>query len=451
MPVSEKLDVPSMNRLDSTSCKGSKGWRQNKEWHQRLVQASQKASPQELAVSRYLWRDLWARPSQLPPVGTWRAWLLLAGRGFGKTRSGAEYIRAGVEEGCRRLALVGRTSADVRDTMVEGESGLLAVCPPWMGAQYQPSRRRVIFRGLGHVTAFLYSADEPDLLRGPQHDRAWADEISSWQYKEAFDNLDFGLRLGADPRMVATTTPRRTPLMKDLLTQQDCRITGGSTYENVAHLPASFIRRIVTRYEGTSLGRQELHAQVLDDVEGALWTQAVLDRCRVPRLPCDLARVVVAIDPSATSDAETSNEAGIIVGGLGTDGHGYILQDVSGVMSPLEWAKKGVTAYHGWKADRLVAETNNGGDMVEATVRVADPNVAYKKVIASRGKHTRAEPVAALFERGMVHMVGCFAQLEDQLTTWLPGDESPDRLDAMVWVITELMLDKTGAPKIREL
>ncbi len=423
------------------------------EWLSVLSEAGREATETELQIAPYLWREVWARSSQLPPAGEWRIWLLLAGRGFGKTRSGAEFIREGIERGCRRAALVGRTAPDVRDVMVEGESGLLAVCPPWMGALYRPSKRRVIFRGDGvrGAVCTLYSADEPALLRGPQHDIAWADELATWQYREAWDNLLLGLRLGEDPRCCATTTPKRVPIIKELLSDSTCWKTGGSTYDNLANLAPAFIQQIIARYEGTSLGRQELHAEFLQDVEGALWTQQRIEQTRVSRVPCELVRVVVGIDPSASSNVERSNEAGILVGGLGVDGHGYVLEDVSGIYTPHQWATKAVTAYHAWKADRLVAETNNGGDMVEYTVRVADAQVAYKKLTASRGKHTRAEPVAALYERGLIHHVGCFGTLEDQMSSWVPGEDSPDRMDALVWVMTELMLDPMGVPNIRSL
>lgn len=460
MPPRSKNSAGPMAARSNLKTDGLPSWPEfraslsDSEWLRALSEAGQEASQEELEAAQYLWRELWARSTQLAPPGEWRIWLLLAGRGFGKSRSGAEYIREGIErDGCKRVALVGRTAPDVRDVMVEGESGLLAVCPPWMGALYQPSRRRVVFRGEGvrGAVAHLYSADEPALLRGPQHDRAWADELATWQYVEAWDNLLLGLRLGADPRCCVTTTPKRVKLVKDLLKDESCRKTTGSTYDNIANLAPAFIQQIIKRYEGTSLGRQELHAEFLSDVEGALWTQALIEENRVKALPCDLVRVVVGIDPSTTSNEDTSAEAGIIVGGLGEDGHGYVLEDLSAVLSPLQWSKRGVQAYHGWKADRLVAEVNNGGDMVEFTVRVADPMVSFKKLTASRGKHTRAEPIAALAERHMIHHVGCFGTLEDQMTSWVPGESSPDRMDAMVWVMTELMLDPTGAPNIREL
>src|SRR6185437_12677383 len=328
------------------------------------------------------WR-FWARPNQLPPDGAWRVWLLLAGRGFGKTRTGAEWVRAQIEEnGARRIALVAPTAADVRDVMIEGESGLLAVAAPGMRPDYEPSKRRLTWPNGAVATCF--SAEEPNRLRGPQHDAAWCDELAAWRHEEAWDMLMLGLRLGADPRCVVTTTPKPIRLIRQLLGDRGAVVTRGSTYDNAANLAPAFLAQIVRRYEGTRLGRQELDAEVLDDVPGALWTREAIDRAKVAVAPA-LRRVVVAIDP-AVSTGEDADETGIVVAALGQDGHGYVLDDLSGRYAPAGWARRAVAAYHAHHADRVVAEVNNGGDLVEATLRAVDAGVAYRAVRASRGK-----------------------------------------------------------------
>ena len=387
----------------------------------------------------YDW-PFWARSSQLPPPGNWRTWLLLAGRGHGKSRAGAEWVRAQIESGkARRIALVARTSADVRDVVVEGESGLLAISPPWCRPRYEPSKRRLTWPN--GAIATTYSADEPDLLRGPQHDAAWCDELASWQYSETWDQLQFGLRLGDDPRVVCTTTPRPVRLIKELLKSPTTVITRGSTFDNQANLAPAFFTEIISKYEGTRLGRQELFAEVIEDIQGALWSRSLIDSLRVHTAP-ELKRVVIGVDPSV-SNAGEGDECGIVVAGLGLDGHGYVLDDLSLRGSPDTWARKAVEAYHAYKADRIVAETNNGGGLVEVVIRTVDSRVAYRAVHASRGKTTRAEPIAALFEQGKVHLVGAHHTLEDQMVSYLPGaDKSPDRMDAAVWALTELMLKR---------
>ena len=381
------------------------------------------------------WR-YWARPDQLPPSGDWRTWLILAGRGWGKTRTGAEWVRAEVEANRRgRLALIGATAADVRDVMIEGESGILACSRPTFRPTYEPSKRRVSWPNGAIATA--YSADEPDRLRGPQHDGAWPDELAAWRYPEALDMLMFGLRLGNDPRSVVTTTPRPTKLIRELIAAPTTAVTTGSTYDNLANLAPAFAEQIIRKYEGTRLGRQELLAEILTDVPGALWTWAVLDN----KQPApDLTRVVVAIDPAVTS-GEDSDETGIVVCGLGVDGRGYLLADRSCRLSPDGWASRAVAAYDEFSADLVVAEVNNGGDLVEQTIRTVRRTIPYRKVHASRGKQTRAQPVAALYEQGRVSHVEPFPDLEEQLTSWTPeSGTSPDRLDALVFALTELML-----------
>ncbi len=395
-------------------------------------------SAPEAAALLHDWRS-WARDAQIAPEWEWRIWLVLAGRGFGKTRCGAEYVRAEVDAGrAGHIALVAPTAADARDTMVEGESGLLRIFPPDRRPQYEPSKRRITFHNGAQATTF--SADEPDRLRGPNHDLAWCDELAAWRYPEAWDMLIFGLRIGQRPRAVVTTTPRPVALVKNLVHRTDVHVTRGSTFDNRANLAPSFLEEVVARYEGTRLGRQELHAEILDDVEDALWNRDMLDDHRVRDHP-PLERLVVAIDPAASSH-EDSAETGIVAAGIDRDGHGYLLDDRSLRGSPHEWATEAVTLYHRTSADRIVAEANQGGDMVSHTLRTVDSTVPLRLVHASRGKRTRAEPVAALYEQGRIHHVGAFNVLEDQLCSWVPGvGPSPDRLDALVWAFTELLVD----------
>ena len=394
-------------------------------------------TPEELEQAAWHW-PIWARDAQLSPEGSWRIWLILAGRGFGKTRSGAEWVRQQVESGqARRIALVGATAADVRDTMIEGESGLLRVFPPAQRPRYEPSKRRVTFRN--GAIATTYSADEPDRLRGPNHDLAWADEIAAWRYPEAWDQLIFGLRIGSHPRVVATTTPKPTKLIRELVERPDAVVTRGSTYDNAENLSETFLAEMRSRYEGTRLGRQELEAELLLDADGALWTRDSLERNRTTTMP-DLDRVVVAIDPATTSGSN-SDETGIVVAGVDSSGNGYVLEDRSLRGSPAEWASAAVAAFHVHKADRIVAEANQGGDMISHTLRTVDDGVPIRLVHASRGKRTRAEPVAALYEQGRVHHVGQLPELEDQLCTWTPDSNSPDRLDALVWAMTDLIVN----------
>ena len=380
------------------------------------------------------WRDI-ARPQQLAPDGDWTAWLYVGGRGAGKTRAGAEWVHEQVQKGARRIALIGPTAGDVRDVMVEGESGILN-CGP-VRPTYEPSKRRVTWPNGAIATTF--SADEPDRLRGPQHDAAWADEIAAWRYPQAWDMMMLGLRLGEDPRVVATTTPKPVKLVRDLL--QTAAVTRSTTYDNLDNLAPTFREQILSRYEGTRLGRQELMAELLEDVPGALWNRELIERSR-GEAPPDLARIVVAIDPAVTS-GEQSDATGIIVVGT-IQNVGYVLEDLSGRFPPEQWARIAVDAYRRWNADRIVAEANNGGDLVASVLRAVDPNIPVRLVRASRGKRARAEPVSALYEQGRVIHTTALPELEDELCVWTPdATESPDRLDAMVWGLTDLMLTKS--------
>lgn len=411
----------------------------------------------DLQALQYDWR-FWARPSQLAPAGDWRYWVILAGRGFGKTRTGAEWVRQMVEgesplqapKGApERIALVAQTAWDGREVMIEGESGLLEISPPWCQPRYEVSRRRLTWPN--GVTAFLYSADEPDQLRGPQHALAWADELAKWSRAEqAWSNLIMGLRLGRAPRVAVTTTPRPTPLLKALVENPAARVTRGATVENRSNLSPAFLGEVQRLYGGTRIGRQELEGHLLLDVPGALFDRDQLDASRVKFGP-PLSRVVVAVDPPV-SQGPSADACGIIVAGEGPDGHAYVLADrsVQG-LGPLGWAKRAVDAFHSFEADRLVAEVNQGGDMVEAVVRQVDPSISYRAVRASRGKMTRAEPVAALYEQGRVHHLGSFAALEDEMCGYTGGkrEKSPDRLDALVWAISDLLLRNRAVPRIR--
>jgi len=365
----------------------------------------------------------------------------MAGRGAGKTRAGAEWVQEQIDGGCRRIALVGATAADVRDVMVEGESGILATARPGMRPTYEPSRRRLTWPN--GAIATTYSAEEPERLRGPQHDAAWADELGAWRYSETWDMLMFGLRLGADPRALVTTTPRPTPLVRSILASPTTVVTRGTTYDNRDNLAPSFFDAIISRYEGTRLGRQELEGELIEDVPGALWTIGMLDGLRVRTAP-ELDRVIVAVDPAATSGPE-SDETGIVAVGIGVDGHGYVLHDRSCRMSRDGWARRAAQLYHETEADRLIVEDNQGGEMVEFLRSTVDQTVPVKRIRAARGKRLRAEPVAALYEQGRIHHVEAFPELEDQMASFTgDGGEHDDRVDALVHALTEAMLDSPG-------
>lgn len=412
------------------------------------------AIPPEVRAELLHHWPFWARPNQLPPEGRWLTWLVLAGRGFGKTRCGAEWVRSMVcgatplaTGRASRVAIVAETAADARDVMVEGESGLLGVHPRDWRPIYEPSKRRVTWPN--GAVATLYNAVEPDQLRGPQHDLAWCDELAKWRYaQETWDMLQFGLRLGDDPRQVITTTPRPIGLLKAIMADPRTVVTRGRTDDNAAHLAPTFLQSIKARYEGTRLGRQELEAELLDDTPGALWTREMLDRTRrrkSDKLP-DMQRVVVAIDPAGKSQetaiSDGTAETGIVVCGLGVDGRGYVLADESCSLSPNGWARRALAAYDLYQADAIVVETNQGGDMVRQTIQSVRPGVSVIEVHASRGKVTRAEPIAALYEQGRISHVGAHAALEDQMVLFTPlgiaGETTGDRVDALVWGLTQL-------------
>lgn len=377
-----------------------------------------------------------ARDEQVPPDGDWSTWLVLAGRGWGKTRTGAEWIHERVRSGARHLALVAPTAADARDVMVEGPAGILTCATATERPIYESSKRRITWPN--GATATVFSAEEPDRLRGPQHDTVWADELASWaRLDEAWSMLQFGLRLG-QPRCLVTTTPRPVRVVRDLLSDPSTRVTRGSTYDNARNLAASFLSEVQRRYEGTRLGRQELYAELLEDTPGALWTRAMLERARADRKP-ELSRIVLAIDPSIAADGG-GDECGIMVAGVDWDGAFWILRDGSGRMGPHDWARRAVSLATEYQADCIVAESNQGGAMVEQTLRAAGAKTRVRLVHASRGKRARAEPVSALYEQDRVRHVPGLLTLEDELCTWSAstGDPSPNRLDALVWALFDL-------------
>lgn len=524
--------------------------------------------PDDVARSLVYDWGLWARDNQLPPQWDWVIWLILAGRGYGKTRSGAEWVRQKVESGeARRIILAGPTADDLRDVMIEGESGLLAVSSPSCKPEYIANKGKVIWPN--GAKALCITAEKPDRFRGKQcfvagtivdtsagacpiesvrvgdlvltrngyrrvrsvgsrvaevgtvcfsngssltgtedhpvlscdawhplgslsigsriffggsartvsvvstwarvgdrtvynlsvedspeyfangilvHncDAFWADELASWRYPDAWSQLQLGFRLGRKPQGMVTTTPRPTPLIKELLRRggNDVAVTRGTTYENRANLAPAFFDAIIRQYEGTRLGRQELQAEVLEDNPGALWQRVRIDELRVREAP-ELKRVVVAIDPAVSSNPK-SDETGIVAAGIGGDGHGYVLDDLSGIYQPAQWASRALVALDRYQADRIVGETNNGGDLVEANLRTARNTIPYVGVHASRGKQTRAEPISALYEQGRVHHIGSLGKLEDQMCGWDPAHDSksPDRVDALVWALSFLMIGK---------
>ncbi len=405
--------------------------------------------------------EFWALPHQLPPEGDWKSWVIMGGRGAGKTRAGAEWVRAQVEGAtpgapgrARRVALVSETLDQARDVMVFGESGILASSPPDRRPEWEAGRRRLVWPN--GATAQLYSAHEPEALRGPQFDAAWVDELAKWKKaEECWDMLQFALRLGPHPQQVVTTTPRNVAVLKRLLRQSSTVTTHAPTDANRAYLAESFLAEVQARYGGTRLGRQELEGLLLEDVEGALWSAGLLERCRAEAAPA-LSRIVVAVDPAVTAGA-ASDECGIVVAGVVaegpvTDWRAYVLEDASVRGGPLDWARAAIAAMRRHGAERLVAEVNQGGDLVESVIRQVDPLVPFRALRAGRGKGLRAEPVAALYEQGRVSHLRGLGLLEEQMcrmtVAGYDGRGSPDRLDALVWAIHELMIEP-GAHHLR--
>jgi phage terminase large subunit-like protein len=391
---------------------------------------------------RGAWRTT-ARPEQLAPDGSWTTWVFCGGRGAGKTRSGAEWITERVQTGrARYIHLIAPTAADCRDVMLEGPAGILSISPSHLRPVYQPSLRKVVWPN--GAQALLFSSDEPDRLRGPQADTVWIDELCAMrQAQDVLDTSLLGLRLGRDPKMLITTTPRPIKCFKALLARerQDVVVTRSSSYANRDNLAPAFFAQIVARYAGTRLAKQEIDAELLTDTPGALWQLERIEEGRVRLAPQPFERVVVAVDPAVTFGPD-ADETGIVVCGLAADGCAYVLDDLSGRYPPSEWALRAIQAYRMYCADRIVGEVNNGGALVEHTLRSVDPGIPFKAVHASRGKLTRAEPVSALYQQGRVHHVGVFGPLEDQMTGYdgARSGTSPDRLDALCWGITELML-----------
>lgn len=443
-----KIKAPS-STIETTESE-AKFFREFASWAPRKkYEYVQQCTTEQAFRLKYEWRA-WARDSQLPPSGDWSIWVMMGGRGMGKTRSGAEWIngKAARYPGVH-MALVGRTVADVRDVMIQGRSGILLVAPPWFRPEYSSSKRQIMWPNGSHATT--YSADSPDQLRGPQHSFAWGDERAAWKYDDAWDQLMFGLRIPpvADeiPQCLVTTTPRSTKAMKDLIKDPQTVVTRGTTYDNIDNLSPTFLREIERKYGGTTLGRQEIEGALIEDVEGALWNRVLLDSSRVMKAP-ELVRIVIGVDPAVTN-TETSDETGIVVAGEGVDHHAYVLADYTLKGTPLEWAQAVVTAYHLFKADRVIGEVNNGGDLIEQNIRTVDPNISYKSVHATRGKQIRAEPIVSLYEQNRAHHVGNLPALEDEQCTWEPGvGKSPNRVDACVWSLTELNLNGGDIPVV---
>jgi phage terminase large subunit-like protein len=430
----------------------------------QLPETLAELTPEDIAFLATDWQ-VWARDDQLPPVTTpagdpWRVWLILGGRGAGKTRAGAEWVRAKAlglppfaNQPCARIALVGETLGDVRHVMIEGVSGLLSIHADHERPRFEPSKMQLTWPN--GAIAQMFGGDNPESLRGPQFDAAWVDEIAKWREPDhGFDMLQFSLRLGDFPQMVATTTPRALPLLKKLLADPSTVVTRSRTSDNATNLAPTFVSEMSRRYAGTALARQELDGEIVDTRAGALWRRDWIDAHRVEHVP-ELQSIVVAVDPPVTATA-SSDACGIVVAGLGPDGRAYIISDrtIQG-REPNIWARATIAAYKDFMADRVVAEINQGGDLVVSVLRQVDPGVAVQKVRATRGKWLRAEPVAALYAEGRVSHVGSYPQLEDQMCAFgadgLSAGRSPDRLDALVWALTSLLLGTGRDPAIRPL
>jgi phage terminase large subunit-like protein len=404
-------------------------------------------APEELASLSYVWK-FWARADQLPPPGDWRVWLLLGGRGSGKTRAAAEWIRDQVESGRRRhIGIVGPTADQVRRVQVEGPSGILAISPPWAMPIFSPATRTVSWPN--GAVAHLFSAEEPDRLRGPNLDCAWVDELCSVDAAETvLDTLAMALRLpgphGDPAQVVITTTPRASPALKSLINAPTTTVTRARTIDNAAFLDADTLDFLLAKYGNTTLGRQELDAEIIEDTDGALWNRALLDGSRVRAAPA-LSRVAIGLDPSGSQRGDI---AGIVAVGVDKDRHIYVIGDHSGQFSPDGWARRAIAAYHEHAANFIVCETNFGGSMVTQMLNQIDPRVPVRTVHASRGKAIRAEPVSMLWEQGKAHVCGALPMLEDELCGWAPNGKgpSPGRLDALVWAATELVGREQGRP-----
>ena len=409
-------------------------------------------TPEEIEQFEWDWR-FWARPNQIAPTGDWTYWLILAGRGFGKTRIGSEWVREKIKTS-RYVNLIGATADDARDIMIEGESGVLACCPPRERPEYRKSERKLLWPN--GALSLIFTADEPERLRGKQSSALWLDEMAAWRYPEAFDQAKFGLRLGSKPQAVITTTPRPTKELKAIMADPATVITRGSTYENRANLAPAFFNSVIRKYEGTRLGRQELNAELLIDNPAALWQRSQIDAGRIGATawkdaPATLKRIVVVIDPAVTSNPD-SDLTGIVVAGIAGD-QCYVLADLSLSATPDRWARAAINAFYLHRADRIVAEVNNGGDLVETVIRTVDRNVPYRKVHASRGKAIRAEPIAALYEQNKVHHIGSLPALEDEMCDFDPTQigKSPDRMDALVWALSELTQGTSKVGIVSEL
>lgn len=421
--------------------------------------------PKQIETLAAAW-SFWARDDQWPPDGKWTTWLVLGGRGAGKTRTGAEWIRGLVygtppfaQEAVGRIALIGETQADARDVMVEGISGLLAIHPRDERPVWHKTLRKLTWPN--GAVAHVFSADDPETLRGPQFGAAWLDELAKWKKaEEAWDMLQFGLRLGETPRQIVTTTPRPVPLLKRLLDDPLTVISRAKTQANIYNLAPAFLDRIVGRYKGTRLGRQELDGELIEDRDDALWSRPLIEQSRIaPQDVPDLARIVVAVDPPISS-TQHADRCGIVTAGMAADGRIFVLEDSTlATATPSRWAQKALSAYHRHHADSVIVEVNQGGEMVESVIRSVDSHVPIRPVRATRGKYLRAEPVAHLYERGRVFHAGVLPELEDEMCDFGPGPHgpalssgrSPDRLDALVWAVTALAFIPQNRPKLRRL
>lgn len=426
-----------------------------------ITEVLRQLDPKKAEELMFNW-PFWARPNQMAPEGNWNTWFINAGRGFGKTRAGVEWTRGLIQKGYKRIAAVAATNSDIERVMINGESGFLARC--WKGDRdhkgkpigyptWSPTKRLLTWENGAYVQFF--SAEEPERLRGPQFEAAWCDELAAWNRdRDTWDMLQFCLRLGKHPQVCVTTTPKPTKLVRDIIKNPKTTVTYGSTFDNSANLASTYLEAVKSQYEGTRLGRQELYAEILDEASGALWNRSLLEACS---FECEdtlefsqtLSRVVVSVDPAVTANAE-SDLTGIVVAGIDVNGCSYILEDATDRFTPEQWATRAIELYHKYSADRIVAERNQGGDMVRHTFKSVDETIPVKLVHASRGKFARAEPVSALYERGKVKHVKGLDQLEDQMVQWEPLGSigSPDRLDAMVWAVTELALKGISRPEL---